>query len=88
MNDSLTWKQHVELRTGKANKLKDTTLKETLNLLAVTTLLNFYKSTPILAYGSNCYMPSKSDMRLLEKFRKKFRNASYRILINANDYDP
>ena len=73
MNDSLNWKEHVELRTGKANKFFHQIKRNTSYLLTVTAKLNLYKSTliPILIYGSNCYMPSKSDMRLLEKSQEK-----------------
>ena len=69
MNDSLTWKEHVELRTRKANKFFHQIERNTSNLLTVTAKLNLYKNTliPILIYGSNCYMPSNSDMGLLEK---------------------
>ena len=73
MNDSLTWKEHVELRTRKANKFFHQIKRNTSYLLTVTAKLNLYKSTliPILIYGSNCYMPSKSDMRLLQKSQEK-----------------
>ena len=73
MNDSLTWKEHVELRTRKANKLFHQIKRNTSNLLTVTAKLNLYKGTliPISIYGSNCYMPSKFDMRLLEKSQKR-----------------
>ena len=73
MNDSLTWKEHVELRTRNANKYFHQIKRNTSYLLTVTAKLNLYKSTiiPILIYGSNCYMPSKSDMRLLEKSQEK-----------------
>ena len=83
MNDSLTWKEHVELRTRKANKFFHQIKRNTSNLLTVTAKLNLYKSTliPILIYRSNCYMPSKSDIRLLEKSQEK---VSKWILPNLN----
>ena len=73
MNDSLTWKKHVELRTRKANKFFHHIKRNTSYLLMVSAKLNVYKSTliPILIYGSKCYMPSKTDMRLFEKSQEK-----------------
>ena len=60
INDSLTWKEHVELRIRKANKFVHQIKRNTSYLLTVTAKLNLYKSKliPILIYGSNCYMPS------------------------------
>ena len=83
MNDSLTWKEHVELRTRKANNFFRQIKRNTSNLLTVSAKLNLYKSTliRILIYGSNCYMPSKFDMRLLEKSQEK---VSKWILPNLN----
>ena len=83
MNDSLTWKEHVELRTRKANKYFHQIKRNTSYLLTVTAKLNLYKSTliPILIYGSNCYMPSKSDKRLFEKSQEKI---SKWVLPNLN----
>ena len=87
MSNSLTWKEHVELRTRKVNKFFHQIERKTSSLMTVTAKLNLYKSTliPILIYGSNCYKPSKSDMRLLEKPQKKFRNGSYQTLFIANN---
>ena len=86
INDSLTWKEHVELRTRKANKFFHQMKRNTSFLLTVTAKLNLYKNTliPILIYGSKCYMPSKSDMRLLENSREK---VSKWILPNLNYCD-
>ena len=73
MSDSLIWKEHVELRTRKANDFFHQIKRNTSSLLTVTAKLNLYKSTliPIFIYGFNCYMPSKSGMRLLEKSQEK-----------------
>ena len=73
MNDSLSWKEHIELRTLKANNFFHQIKRNTSYLLTDTAKLNLYKSTLILIifFGSNCYMASKSDTRLLEKSQYK-----------------
>ena len=83
MNDSLIWKEHIELRTRKANKFFHQIKRNTSNLMTVTAKLNFYKSTliSILIYGSTFYMPSKFDMRLPKKSQEK---VSKWILPNIN----
>ena len=59
MNDSLTCKEHVELRTRKAKKFFHQIKRNRSYCLTVSAKLKLYKSTliPILIYGSNCYMP-------------------------------
>ena len=79
MNNSLTWKELVELRTPKANKFFHQFKRNTSYLLTVTAKLN--KLIPVLTYGSNFYMPSKFDMRLLEKFREKYLKRTLQNLI-------
>ena len=71
-SDSLTWKEHVESRTPKANKFFLQINRNTSYLLAVTAKLNLHKSTliPILIYESNCSMPSEYDKRIVEKVSK------------------
>ena len=83
MNDSLTWKEQVELRTRKAKKFFHQIKRNTSYLLTVTAKLNLYKSTliPILIHGSKCYMPSKSNIRLFKKSQEK---VSKWILPNLN----
>ena len=83
MNDSLTRKEHVDLRNFKANKFFHQIKRNTSNLMTVTAKLNLYKSTliPILIYGSNGYMPSKSDMQPLARSQEKVSNW---ILPNLN----
>ena len=65
-------KEHIELRTGKANRFLHQIQRNTSNL-TVATELNLYHITlvPKSTYGFNCYLIFNPGIRLLEKFQKR-----------------
>ena len=73
MKNSLTWKEHVEILARSTNNFFHQIKRTTSYILTASTKLHLYKITLFLnlLYGSNCYMPSKCGMQLLEKSQEK-----------------
>ena len=72
-NAKLSWTNHIEYRIKKAHGFYQFCRRNTSRTLSMLNKLDLYKSTilPIVLYASECWNPSKSDLRLLENFNKK-----------------
>ena len=72
-NSKLTWTDHIEYRITKARCFYQFCRRNTSKNLSKFNKLDLYKSNilPISLYASECWSPSKSDLRLLENFNRK-----------------
>ena len=75
-NAKLSWTNHIEYRIKKAHGFYQFCRRNTSRSLSMLNKLDLYKSTilPIVLYASECWNPSKFDLRLLENFNKKLVN--------------
>ena len=69
----VSWKQHIEERMKKANKVLYMLKRNVATKVNTFVKLGLYKSLilPVLLYGFTCLTAGRTEIQILEKFQKK-----------------
>ena len=73
INESLSWKEHVDYRISKALKCSFLLKGNTHQSLTITAKVQLYRAikSPILLFGSECWELKKAEHKLIENFNAK-----------------
>ena len=73
INESLSWKEHMEYRISKALKSLFLLKRNTHQSLTITAKVHLYRAiiNPVLLFGSECWELKKADHKLIENFYAK-----------------
>ena len=73
MAADVSWKQHIEERMKKANKVLYMLKRNVATKVNTFVKLGLYKSLilPVLLYGLTCLTAGRTEIQILEKFQKK-----------------
>ena len=69
----VSWKQHIEERMKKANKVLYMLKRNVATKVNTFVKMGLYKSLilPVLLYGFTCLIAGSTEIQILEKFQKK-----------------
>ena len=73
INESLSWKEHVEYRMSKALKCSSLLKRDAHQSLTITAKVHLYRAiiNPILLFGSECWQLKKAEYKLIGNFNTK-----------------
>ena len=90
MNSKLKWNNHLETRIAKAQKVYEMVKRNSASNVSTHSMLLVNKFMIILSplYGSECWIPNKSELIKLKLFVFRVTKGLYQETKTNKDYQP